>query len=187
MKNTRNLLSLATAAILLTVTGCSPDNNPMAPQQEEIAPPPPVIMTPRSLILRKIIVTRFSENRSNGETWDWDPFTPEQRKPDIRVSLQRDGYLPAYSSNTVWNANYNGTYTFTQPSSEYDGSLPHEIRYSEVYRIHLVDNDFGGDEWMATATVSLSSLYAKDNANSIDKTINGNYSFRIRVVGDWIY
>jgi hypothetical protein len=159
----------------------------MGPQQEEVAPPPPVIRTPKSLILRKIIVTRFSENNRSDETWDWDPFTPEQRKPDIRVSLQRDGYLPAYGSNTSWNANYNGSYTFTHPASEHDGSLPHEIRYSETYRIHLMDEDFGGDEWMGTATISIPSLYGKDNANSTDKTIDGNYSFRVRVIGDWIY
>lgn len=181
-----NLLFLAAAAVLLTLAGCSPDDNPMAPQ-EEIAPPPPVIRTPTSFILRKIIVTRFSENRSNGNTWDWDPFTPAERKPDIRVSLQKDGHFPAYSSNTKWNANYNGTYTFTQPASEYDGSLPHEIRYAQVYRIHLVDEDFGGDETMATVTISLPGLYGKDNASGIDKTVNGNSSFRVRVVGDWIY
>jgi len=137
--------------------------------------------------VRKIVVTGFDKNRPDGSTWDWDPLSAEARKPDIRVSLQRDGALPAYVSDTRKNASYTGSYTFTQPASVHDGSLPHEIIRSRTYRIYLVDDDFGGDETMARATIRLSSLYGKDNASGIDKTISGSNGFRVRVIGDWVY
>jgi len=189
LKNLKKLAALAVlAAIAIVGAGCSGDDSPMGVDAANNETPPPVVIkTPKTVIIDEIKVTRFSAKRANGDDWDWDPFSAGPRRPDIRVSLQRSGYTPAYNSDTRDNAYYNRSYKFTEPASVYDGHLPHSFSYGTAYKVYLVDDDFGGDETMHSATVKGSALYGKDNATSFTKTIYGTRDFRIVVTGRFKY
>jgi hypothetical protein len=186
----KNLLKLSFAAIFASILfiGCSAEDNPLAPTDPGNVNPPVVINTPRYMHIESISVTGFPENKPNGDTWDWDPFSSNERKPDIHVVLQRSGgnYLPAFWSDQRKNADYNKTYTFTKPVSAQDGKLPHDVPYSQTWKVSLVDKDFGGFEQMGSVTVTPSSIYGKDNATNFNKTLTSG-SLKIKVKGAWIY
>lgn len=188
----KNLLKLAFATIFAVIMfiGCSTEDNPLAPTDpgnDGGNPDPIVIKTPRFMHIESISVTGFPKNKPNGDTWDWDPFSSEERKPDIEVVLQRSGnYLPAFWSDQRKNANHTSTYVFTKPVSEHDGKLPHDVPYSQTWLVSLVDDDFGGYDQMGSVIVKPSSIYGKDNATNFNKTLTSG-SLKIKVKGAWIY
>ena len=84
------LFALILAAVLFT--GCSKDTNPLAPTDNgsNVTEPDPVpVKIPRFMRIEDISVKHFPKNKPNGDTWDWDPISAKQRKPDIHVILQR--------------------------------------------------------------------------------------------------
>jgi hypothetical protein len=188
----KRLLKLSFAAIFATIIfiGCSTEDNPLAPTDPGAGggdPDPIVIKTPRFMHIESISVTGFPQNKSNGDTWDWNPFSSTERKPDIEVILARDGnYFHAFWSDQRKNADYNKTYTFTKPASAQDGKLPHDIDYSHSYKVYLVDDDIGSKEDMGYVSVNPSSIYNKDNATNFDKALSRN-GVKIKVKGAWIY
>lgn len=189
MKNLSKLFfAMVLAAILFTA--CSSESNPLDPTNPGNGggdPDPIVINTPRYMHIESIKVTGFPKNKSNGDTWDWNPLSPTERKPDIEVVLQRSGnYLPAFWSDQRKNATYTSTYVFTQPASEYDGELPHDVPYGQTWKVSLVDDDFGGNDQMGYVTVKPSSIYKNDNATNFDKALSRN-GVKIKVKGAWVY
>lgn len=188
----KNLLKLSFAAIFATIMfiSCSTEDNPLAPTDPGTGggdPDPIVINTPRFMHIESISVTGFPQNKPNGDTWDWNPFSSTERKPDIEVILGRDGnYFHAFWSDQRKNADYTSTYVFTKAASSKDGKLPHDIDYSHTYKVYLVDDDFGGKDQMGSVTVKPSSIYGKDNATNFNKTLTSG-SLKIKVKGAWIY
>ena len=187
MKNLIKLgFSLVFAAILFTA--CSTEDNPLMPDSGTGGNPDPIVIkTPRYMHIESISVTSFPQNKSNGDTWDWDPFFPNERKPDIEVVLQRSGnYLPVFWSDQRKNATYTNTYVFTKPASVYDGKLPFDVPYGQTYKISLADDDFGSKDHMGSVTVKPSSIYGQDNATNFNKTLTSG-NLKIKVSGAWIY
>ena len=188
----KNLINLSFAMILAVVlfTACSNEDNPIGPTDpgnNNGGGEPIVIKTPRYMHIENISVRHFPKNKPNGNTWDWDPFSSTERKPDLEVVLQRSGnYLPAFWSDQRKNANYTSTYVFTQPASEHDGELPYDVPYSQTWKVNLIDDDFGGNDKMGSVTVKPSSIYNNDNATNFDKTIT-NGDIKVRLRGAWIY
>jgi len=191
MKNLiKLLLTMIFAAILFTA--CSNESNPLGsndPGNGGQDPDPIVIKTPRYMHIESISVTHFPKNKPNGDTWDWDPFSSTERKPDVEVVLQRSGnYLPAFWSDQRKNATYTNTYVFTKPASEYDGELPHDVPYGQKWKVSLVDIDgFANDnDQMGSVTFKPASLYGQDNATNFKKTIKSG-DITIKLKGAWIY
>ena len=190
----KNLIKLAFATILAAIlfTACSNEDNPLGPTDSgnnNGGGEPPVINTPRYMHIESISVRHFPKNKPNGDTWDWDPFSSTERKPDLEVVLQRSGnYLPAYWSDRRKNANYTSTYVFTQPASEYDGDLPFDVPYGQRWKVSLVDHDgFANDnDQMGSVSFKPSSIYGKNNATNFDKTITSG-DIKVRLRGAWIY
>lgn len=188
----RNLLKLLIATFFAAIlfTACSNESNPLDPTDPGNGggdPDPIVIKTPRYMHIESISVTRFPKNKSNGDTWDWNLFSSTERKPDIEVVLQRSGnYLPAFWSDQRKNATYTNTYVFTKPASEHDGQLPHDVPYSQTWKVSLIDDDFGGNDQMGSVTVRPSSIYNDDNATNFNKTLTTG-DLKIKVRGAWIY
>ncbi|MEM6646878.1 MAG: hypothetical protein AAF730_11555 [Bacteroidota bacterium] len=147
-----------------------------------------VVQTPRSFIVSAIVVTNFPMTKSNGATWDWDPFASTPRRPDIYVQFQRSagGGLPLYISNTRSNVT-NGRYDFTRPASANDPSIPFTAAYSTDYLLSLVDDDFGGNETMVQAQFKFSSKYKLNNATTDVITVSGNRGFSAELRGTWVY
>jgi len=189
MKNLTKLVFLMIFAAIL-FTACSNEGNPIAPDPGTGGNPNPdpiVINTPRYMHIESISVRHFPKNKPNGDTWDWNPISSTERKPDLEVVLQRSGnYLPAYWSDQRRNADYTSTYVFTQPASEYDGELPFDVPYSQKWKVSLVDDDFGGNDQMGSITFKPSSIYGQDNATNFDKTITSG-DIKVRLRGAWIY
>ena len=187
-KTLKVVFAMVFVAILLTA--CSTEDNPISPGgpgNGSGEPDPIVINTPRYMHIESITVTGFPKNKSNGDTWDWNPLSSNERKPDIEVVLQRSGnYLPAFWSDQRKNANYTSTYVFTQAASSNDGELPHDVPYSQTWKVNLIDDDFGGNDQMGSVTVKPSSIYGKDNATNFNKTLK-NGDLKIKVRGAWIY
>ena len=185
---TKALFAAMLAAILFTA--CSTDSNPLDPNDSgngNIQPDPVLIKTPRYMRIESISVKQFPKNKSNGDTWDWDPFSSTERKPDIEVVLQRSGnYLPAFWSDQRKNANSTSTYVFTEPASEYDGELPFAVPFDQTYKVNLIDDDFGGNDKMGSVTVKPLSIYNNDNATNFSKTLTSG-DLKIKVRGAWIY
>ncbi len=184
----RKSVGFAALTCLLTLfaIGCSESNNPMAPAPAP-EPEPEPIKTPKSLIVRSITVVDYKSTKSNGNTWDWDPFKKENRRPDIYVQLQRSGRFPVYASNTVNNAKTDTDYKFTKPASVHDGKLPYEVKAGQTWKVYVVDDDFGGNETIGSISFSTKSLYTNDNANSVSRTTKGSGGVKVRIIGDWVY
>ena len=188
----KNLTKLVFAMIFASVlfTACSTEDNPLGPNDPGNGngdPDPIVIKTPRYMRIESIKVTGFPKNKSNGDTWDWDPFSSTERKPDIHVVLQRSGnYLPVFWSDQRKNAHYTSTYVFTQPASGDDGELPFDVPYGQTYKVNLIDDDFGGNDKMGSVTVNPSSIYNNDNATNFDKALSTD-GVKIKVKGAWVY
>jgi hypothetical protein len=182
------LFALILAAVLFT--GCSKDTNPLAPSDNgsNVTEPDPVpVKIPRFMRIEDISVKHFPKNKLNGDTWDWDPISAKQRKPDIHVILQRNSnYLPVFWSDERKNADYTSTYVFTRPASSYDGELPYAVPYTQTWHVNLIDKDFGGTDKMGSVTVKPSSVYKNDNATNFSKTITSG-DLKIKVRGAWIY
>ncbi|WP_456430102.1 hypothetical protein [Rhodocaloribacter sp.] len=140
------------------------------------------VRTPKSFIVRKIVVTSFPSKRSNGSNWDLVSI-----KPDIYVSFQRPRATPLFISNKYNNADAGKTYTFDRAASYNDPGVPFEADYNTTYELHLVDDDFGGNETMVTATFKFSSHYRLDNAADDEITVTGNRGFTAVIHGDWTY
>lgn len=187
-KLTKLVFSTIFTAILFTA--CSSEDNPIAPNTGNGGTPDPdpiVIQTPRYMRVESISVRQFPKNKPNGDTWDWNPLSSNERKPDLEVVLQRSGnYIPAYWSDQRKNATYTSTYVFTEPASPDDGELPHAVPYSQTWKVHLIDDDFGGNDQMGSVTVKPSSIYKQDNATNFDETIK-NGDIKVRLRGAWIY
>lgn len=184
------LFVLFLAAVLFA--GCSNDSNPLDPSGgdpsiTEPDPQPVPIKTPRYMRIEDISVKGFPKNKPNGDSWDWNPLSAKERKPDIHVILQRNSnYLPVFWSDERKNADYTSTYVFTQPDSPDDGELPYAVPYSETWHVYLIDRDFGGTDKMGSVTVKPSSAYHNDNATNFSKTITSG-DLKIKVRGAWIY
>ena len=189
----KNLIKLSFTMIFAAIlfTACSNNDNPIAPGDSgnggDPDPDPIVINTPRYMHIESISVRHFPKNKPNGDTWDWNPLSATERKPDLEVVLQRAGnYLPVFWSDQRRNADYTSTYVFTQPASEYDGELPFDVPYNENWKVNLVDDDFGGNDQMGNVSVKPYSIYGQDNATNFDKTIT-NGDIKVRLRGAWIY
>ena len=190
----KNLIKLSFAMILAAIlfTACSTEDNPLGPADSgnnNGGGEPIVIKTPRYMHIESISVRHFPKNKPNGDTWDWDPFSSTERKPDVEVVLQRSGnYLPAFWSDRRKNANYTSTYVFTQPASEYDGELPYDVPYGQKWKVSLVDHDgFANDnDQMGSVSFKPTSIYGQDNATNFDKTITSG-DIKVRLRGAWIY
>lgn len=190
----KNLIKLVFAILFAAIlfTACSEEGNPIAPDPGNGGggdPDPIVIKTPRYMHIESISVTHFPKNKSNGDTWDWNPVSSTERKPDIHVILQRSGnYLPQFWSDQRKNANYTSTYVFTKAASVYDGKLPFDMPYTHTYKIYLIDKDgaFNDNDKMGNVTVKASSIYGQDNATNFNKTITSG-EVKIKVKGAWIY
>ncbi|MEM1270290.1 MAG: hypothetical protein AAGI08_09590 [Bacteroidota bacterium] len=145
------------------------------------------IQTPTGFIVQKIVVTDFPANKSNGSTWDWDPIASNPRRPDIRVTFQREGRIPLYISNTYDNASSSRDYTFNRAASSDDPNVPFTADYTTEYLLSLVDDDFGGDETMVQARFRFSSKYKLNNATQDEIPVSGQRGFRAVVHGVWVY
>jgi hypothetical protein len=185
----KTLFATLLAAVLFTA--CSTGSNPLDPNESGTTkePDPVLIKTPRYMRIESISVKHFPKNKSNGDTWDWDPFSPNERKPDLEVALQRSGnYLPVFYSDRRENATYTSTYVFTQPASSDDGELPYAVPYGEKWKVSLIDHDgFANDnDKMGSVTFKPNTIYGQDNATNFDKTITSG-DIKVRLRGAWIY
>lgn len=178
------VISLIAACAALTISGCSSGDNPMAPVDP--GPAPPVIRTPTAFVITRIAVRGFNASAPDGGDWDWAIFE-EDRKPDIMVSLKGTAVAPLYTSDMRLNANHNGTYTFTQPASDFDGHLPRQLPYGVAGSVGLVDDDPLGDTVMAIVTFRGPEMYRQDNAAALDHTFRGDNGAVIRLQGTWVY
>ena len=185
LKNTSMMIA-AIAILMVSAIGCSQSSNPMGDDKGEVTPPPVEIKAPKALIITSIKVTGFNSKNSDKD-WDWDPFSAAKRRPDIYVQLQRTGYLPIYTSDSRTDAYHNKSYTFTKPASIYDGHLPREIPYTQLWKVFLVDDDFGGNQTIGSISFRPSSLYNNDNASSTAKTVKGSNGVKIVINGTWKY
>ncbi len=182
----------ATMLAAILFTACSTDSNPLDPNDSGNGgkePDPVLIKTPRYMRIESISVRHFPKNKSNGDTWDWDPFSSTERKPDLEVALQRSGnYIPVFYSDQRKNATYTSTYVFTQPASSDDGELPYAVPYGEKWKVGLIDHDgFANDnDKMGSVTFKPYSIYGQDNATNFDKTITSG-DIKVRLRGAWIY
>lgn len=192
MKNLIKLfLTMIFAAILFTA--CSNEDNPITPANSGNGgnpdPDPIVTKTPRYMRIESISVRHFPKNKSNGDTWDWDPLSSTERKPDVEIALQRSGnYFPVFYSDRRQNANYTSTYVFTQPASSNDGELPYAVPYTQKWKVGLIDHDgFANDnDKMGSVTIEPYSIYRQDNATNFDKTVTSG-DIKVRLRGAWIY
>lgn len=141
------------------------------------------VRTPKSFIVRKIVVTEFPATAGLGNEWD-----ALSDGPDIRISFHRPNATPIYVSRTFDNASPNTTYAFEDAASFDDPGLPFEADYDKEWQITMVDNDFGEDETMLTVDVRFSSYYRLNNATSDEVTVSSRRpQFTATIHGDWTY
>ena len=180
--------TLLLTALAATLTGCGRDALPTAPgQAEEVTPPAETIRTPKKMQITSITVTKMPA-KNGDRNWDLDlsPIDKKNKYPDLYVSLQRPGALPAFASKTIMNAKPSSSHACNRPASEYDGSLPHEFPYGQTYKITGMDDDFGGNTKIGHVTVNPSRIYKKDNATTFTKTLTSG-SFKVKIKGNWLY
>lgn len=141
------------------------------------------VKTPKSFIVRKIVVTEFPTHDSVGN--DWDDLS---NGADIRVSFQRPNATPIFVSSAYDNANPNGTYTFGEAASFDDPGIPFEAETDKDWILNLIDEDFGGDEMMVAADVNFLGLYRLNNAVDDELTVSlRRPRFTAVIHGDWTY
>lgn len=178
--NTKSITRILTTLMLLAsvvISGCGDD--PVAPQMNEETPPVE-IKTPTKMRINSLLLWSVPGRKSNGDTWDWDPFTPSNNDPDIYHTLGN------YKTETL--DNYAGT---SQPRIQWEGSKGYaQMNYAGSYSLKLYDKDDGvlqgNDDHMVTVTITPSSLYRKDNATRFTiKFVNGAYT--VWAYGEWIY
>ena len=141
------------------------------------------VKTPKSFIVRKIVIHEFPTTDSVGN--DWDDLSSGA---DIRLSFQRPNATPIYVSETYDDASPTSQYTFGDAASYDDPGLPFEVDYKTEYVLNLIDADFGGDEMMVAADIRLSSLYRLNNATADELTVTlRRPKFKAVLHGDWTY
>ncbi|MEM8600463.1 MAG: hypothetical protein AAGF99_11120 [Bacteroidota bacterium] len=148
------------------------------------------VNTPRAFRVERIVVTDFPGTQSNGDPWDWDPFSEGPRRPDIYVQFQDPARgLPGvlFVSEVHDDASASRAYTFDDAASGNDPDVPFTANYGTTYTLSLVDDDFGGNTTMVQASVRLSSLYALDNATRDALTVRGDRGFTAVLHGNWLY
>ena len=173
-------------AVFLMFVGCSSDSSPTGSGDKE--PTPPEIKTPRSLIVQKITVTSFPANKSNGDNWDWDPFSSTPRRPDIYVKLGEKNGSAEFRSITKDNARSGTSYNVSTKHKSSSKSLPYEMNYKDPYSYFLFDDDgILKHEQMGSKTVYPSDLYRDDNATNFSTTLICSNGVRIVISGVWTY
>ncbi len=180
----RNLLQLLVGLSLCTLlmVGCSSSNNPTDPGDGKTDPPPVQIKKPQKITISSIQVTRTQDK-------DWDPseLIVAWKKADLFVRLGRSGGEADYSSNTINDVDYNGTYTFTKRGGITGNELPLEYLYVDDLRIELWDFDLIGSDLMGVVSFNPSQLYNNDEATTFSKRLSGSNSSQIVVKGTFRY
>lgn len=182
-KTTFKALGLvASAIVFIFVVGCS-SNSPTAPADKE-----PEINTPKTLIIQKIVVTGFPSKKTNGDNWDWDPFSAGPRRPDIFVTLGEKNASGEFRSITKDNASSGSNYNLSKQAGSSKKSLPYQLNYKDSYTFVLRDDDgLLGSESMGSKTIYPSDLYRNDNATNFSTTITGSHGVKISITGVWTY
>jgi len=170
--------------VFLMFVGCSSSSSPTGVDKE----PAPEIKTPRSLIVQKITVTSFPANKSNGDNWDWDPFSSTPRRPDIYVKLGEKNGSAEFRSVTKDNAKSGTSYNVSSKHKSSDKSLPYEMNFKDPYSYYLYDDDgILKHEQMGSKTVYPSDLYANNNATNFSSTLSCSGGVKIKIEGVWTY
>lgn len=195
MKTTNKLIIsfLAIVVNFILSTGCSTEDNPLAPADPGNSGGDPVVInTPKYLKLSRIILTSFPLNKPNDDKWDYHVFSNSPtRRPDIYVKLSKSGSSThAFKSVTMEDALFENSYdrfVFTTPASSNGGSLPHDIPMNQTYDIDVMDDDgLSADDWMGSVTIIPSGYYNNDKATFVFKTLVSG-GIRIELEGRWIY
>jgi len=180
-----NVIRLLAGLMLTTLlfVGCaSSDSNPMDPGDSGTTPPPVQVKKPQKITINSIEVTRTKDK-------DWDPseLIKAWKKADLFVRLGQSGGNIDYSSNTVNDVKWNGTYTFTHRGGITGNELPLTYLYVDQLRIELWDYDLTGSDLMGVVSFSPASLYNNDEATTFSKTLYGTNNSRIKVRGTFKY
>ena len=184
-RNTLKMLGMfVIPAVFLMVVGCS-SNSPTGPGDNEGTPS---FETPKSMIVQKVTVTSFPSKKSNGDTWDWDPFSSTERKPDIYINLGIKNKSADFRSVTKDNANSGSAYNLTSKAKSSSKSMPYEASYKDSYTFALYDDDgILADDKIGTKDVYIADLYGKDNATNFVKTITCSNGVKVKIEGIWTY
>ena len=184
-RNTLRILGMfVIPAVFLMVVGCS-SNSPTGPGDGEETP---TYNTPKSLIIQQVHVGSFPSKKSNGDTWDWDPFSSTERRPDIYVNFGEKNKTADFRSITKDNAVSGGYYDLTAKAKSSSKSMPYEANYKDTYTLALYDDDgLLADDKIGSKNVYISDLYGKDNATNFSKIIECSDGVKIQITGVWTY
>lgn len=190
MKKLLKLVFLMVFAAIL-MTGCSQDSNPLQPDpgngSGDPAPDPIVIKTPKKMRINSIRISGFSEKKSNGDPWDYNPIFPIASRPDVYVELSiSSSDTQVYRSNTEEDAYYLSSYTFTSASSSGNPDLPHDVSMSTKYKLQVWDNDIAVDDIMTTYYFTPQAFYNEDNVETFSISASSG-GVGISIYGEWVY
>jgi hypothetical protein len=170
-------LSFVMIFVILLLTACSKEDNPMAPSEPGNGEDPIEIQTPTHLKITQISLTRFPTNKSNGDKWDYSVFpNSPTRRPDIYVELGKSsGGNHVYRSDIREDVIFETAYdelVFTKPASSDDGSLLHNVAINQTYTIKVWDDDgITADDSMGRVNINTAGYYNNDNATFVFKTL----------------
>ena len=180
------LLAIVVLAFLLAGCGegslVAPTNN-----EGEVTPPPPQVKIPIKMGIDHIRIIDFPTTKSNGDNWDWDPFSSGPRRPDIYFQLGN------HVTNTWWNVSVPASNVYLY--ARFNGNpCRMNLGNNASYTIVMYDDDGGltspRDE-MARATIIPAQMF-NPNATYNDDTfsgirVNGSNGMVVTLSGKWIY
>lgn len=183
----RSRFVLVTLPLLAAATMLSSCKSPTSPLAQDGAPPDTIPgTTPAQLVLQQVVLRKFPAKTTSGGDWDPSPF-PESRKPDIYLVIQREGYLPVYSSDIRENATAGNIYRFTTGYGTPD--LPLYVAYGSDLRVYVMDRDVGGDpDRIGWITLDLPAARRSDGSATVDHVYRDSADrIEIEIVGVWSY
>lgn len=182
----RKLFGVILIPILaLCFAGCSSGDSPTGPGDPD---PEPTIQTPVGMIIQSITITSFASKKLNGDYWDWDPISSDPRRPDVYVTLARNGGAAEYKSTWHSNAHTTATYNCSTEANSSSKSLPIQLDSDKTCSLAMYDYDaLSADDKMGQADFVPANIYTLDNAQNFTYSISGTGSTRFYIRGVWVY
>ena len=179
----KQLALLLCLPLAIVIAGCGDD--PFTPTPEEnIEPPAPEIKTPIKMKINSVQILDYPAKKTNGDDWDWDPFSTGPRRPDIYCQFGN------HETNTAKNLpRPTGNVTVKFEGGYCRANLVKSGGGIERYWINMYDEDgTSADDVVDSVSLVPYYLYKRDNATTFDFVLDGIYTDRtLRINGEWLY
>lgn len=172
-----------TAASIFMFAGCSNDSPVMPGAGNGDTNPPPVeIKTPRKMRINYIYLQGVALVKSNGDSWDLDPFSAANRRPDVYFKLGD------YTTGVI--ENYDAVANPGMEKLSFSAPNYGQMNYDGSYTLKLLDQDGalqGADDLIGQMTFRPDEYYDNDNAREFSMRVYQDSKFNGYAYGVWIY